>query len=107
MLAKIINTQLGFEDHGILTSFLTLEYAYPGEKMGGAVQGFGGWAIKEEGASVWIKGVLKSVGVDEWGKLVGEMVWVEAGPSKVHAIRGLRTGTEFRPEEAFKQLREE
>lgn len=94
-LAQIREVTLGVESHGILTSFVHLDYATPGSKLGGAGQGFGGYALNGEYAARWIRGVLDAVGVEEWSKLPGHMVWVDAEPTKVHAITGLVTGKTF------------
>lgn len=104
-LAEIEGTHLGFEGHGILTGFLFLKYGRPGEKLGGSGQGFGGWGLGGAYAEAWISGTLKSVGVEDWGDLVGKMVWVDAEHTKVHAIRGLDTGIEFRPATVFDGIR--
>ena len=96
-LARITGTMLGFEDHGILSSYVYLEYATPGEKIGGSGQGFGGYGLRGKFASFWLDGVLKAVGVDEWEKLKGKMVWVDAEHSKVHSITGVDTGIKFDP----------
>lgn len=94
-LARITKATLGFTDHGILSSFIMLEYGYPGAKLGGSGQGFGGYALGGGYGERWIKGILNAVGVDDWSKLEGQMVWVDAEHSKVYAITGLETGKSF------------
>lgn len=96
-LARIRSATLGFEDHGILTSFLNLEYAEPGRRIGSTGQGFGGYGLGGEYASRWIEGVLTAVGVTDWADLPGKMVWADAEHVKVHRIVGLDTGKEFDP----------
>lgn len=96
-LARIKQVTLGIEDHGILTSYLHLEYAEPGQKIGGTGQGFGGYGLGGEYTALWIEGVLKAVGVDEWSKLVGKLVWADHEQVKVHRIVGVDTGIEFDP----------
>src|SRR5262249_57170702 len=76
-IAKIKSTFLGYEDHGILTAFVQLEY-------GGSGQGAGGYAFDEwdgekrifgsEGME-FVAGVLRACGVDSWEKLPGRPVF--------------------------------
>lgn len=82
--AKIEETMLGYEDHGIMTCFLTLDYD-------GSVQGFGGYGLDEpkkdsKGKHIgrfgsaygmqFIKEILEVVGVEKWEDLVGKYVRV-------------------------------
>lgn len=62
--ALITSIQLGFEDHGILTCYLNLDYGDGGH------QSFGGYNIQTN-AGTWIEKILNTVGVDEWSKLKG------------------------------------
>ena len=97
-LARITGVQLGIEDHGLLSSFIMLDYARAGDKIGGTGQGFGGYNLGGGTfASFWLKGVLAAVGVTEWDQLKGKMVWAYAEHSKVHKIVGLDTGITFDP----------
>lgn len=83
--ATIKDTMLGIEDHGIMSSFIYLDYANFG------TQGFGGWALdghnkkKREnqseyhrigfvGSIVFIRRTLEIAGVREWEKLKGKAV---------------------------------
>src|SRR5687767_10205835 len=77
--AKIRSVSLGFEDHGILTCWLTLDY-------GSSVQGFGGYGFshrpkdKHIGASDladYILGILTTLEVDLWEKLPGTVIRAE------------------------------
>lgn len=83
--ALIKSTSLGYEDHGILTCWLHLDF-------GGSCQGFGGYALDEpikdrEGKFVervptvatgkWVKGILEVVGVEKWEALSGKHIRVE------------------------------
>lgn len=80
--AVISSTTLGWEDHGILTCWVQLDYS-------GAGQGFGGYALDEpkfEGGNQsgkflgrfgtdfgmqFVAGILKAVGSESWEKLKG------------------------------------
>lgn len=89
--AVIRRATLGFEDHGLLSSFVDLNYGSSG-------QGFGGFALGGDYASRWIAGVLRVAEVDDWSKLPGRPVRALADFGKVHAIRHiLDDRIEFRP----------
>lgn len=77
--AKIRSVSLGFEDHGILTCWLNLDY-------GGSAQGFGGYGfshrpkdkhIGSPDLADYIIGILTTLDVDLWEKLPGTVVRVE------------------------------
>lgn len=74
--AKIKNTMLGYEDHGILTCYLRLEQE-------GSSQVFGGYRLdapkdkQSELGSFWIKRILKTVGVRKWEELKDKYVRVD------------------------------
>lgn len=76
--AKIVSTELGFEDHGILTFFIQLDF-------GSYQQSFGGYAldgydadkktrVPSETAGAAIAGILGVLGVGTWEKLPGQYV---------------------------------
>lgn len=78
--AKIRSVQIGFEDHGILTCWLNLDY-------GGCSQGFGGYGFSHRprgqgnvGAADfadYILGVLDALEVRAWEDLPGTSVRAE------------------------------
>lgn len=70
--ARIESTTLGFEDHGILTFFLHLEW-----EDGGV--GWGGYVLGGEFTTKAIKAVLETVGVRKWEDLAGKLVRYESG----------------------------
>lgn len=105
-LARIKSAFLGREDHGILTAYVHLEYADPGGKIGSSGQGFGGYDLRSNLAGPFIARTLSAVGVNKWDDLAGKMVWVDSNNAKVHAIKGLDTGVEFRPESMITEMRE-
>lgn len=75
------------DDHGILTAWLHVDY-------GGAGQGFGGYALYSPklreapynytGLFLWR--VMETVGVHNWGDLVGKPIRVRQDHSQVTAI---------------------
>ena len=76
-IAKITNVMLGFEDHGIFTAFLDLDY-------GGTAQGLGGFCMSSEqgGKTVatpramdFVIRVLRAVGVSKWEDLKGRTIF--------------------------------
>lgn len=84
VLAKITATSLGYEDHGILTAQVFVDY-------GGSSQGIGGYCFDEpirddDGAFVcrrgtaygmeWIARFMRACGVDTWERLVGRTIYV-------------------------------
>jgi hypothetical protein len=88
--AKITSTMLGFEDHGILTCMLHLDY-------GGMNQGFGGYSLKYYGIE-FIEKVLRAVGVETWEELRGKHVRVEADNLKVYRIGHIIENRWYEPE---------
>lgn len=70
--AKIVGTMLGIEDHGIMTSFLFLEW--PGSGIG-----FGGYSLGGNSAVLFIRTILEVVGVEKWEDLKGKYVRVDLG----------------------------
>lgn len=81
-IAKITNTMLGYEDHGILTVWLTLDY-------GGSGQGAGGVSLdtplKDENNKFlrrvgtaegmdFIIGIMGACGVEKWEDIKGRTV---------------------------------
>lgn len=92
--AKITGTMLGYEDHGIMTMIINLDY---GDSSG---QGFGLFALdttngkeypfRERVGSAFglqaIIEVLSVVGVNTWEELPGKSVRVDASWDKVHRL---------------------
>jgi len=91
-LAKITNTMLGYEDHGIFTAQLTLDY-------GGSGQGAGGYSLDQptadkgdrEGTGYGLDHIIKMlrvVGVDTWEKMNGRDVYalIEESWGTVHGL---------------------
>ncbi len=68
-LGKIESTMLGFEDHGIMSFWLTLDF-------GGSGQGFGGYCLGGTFTHDVLTGILEAVGVEKWEDLKGKPVWV-------------------------------
>lgn len=114
-LARIRKTMLGYEDHGILTFSIDLEYVEPGFGIGSTGQGFGNFCMDrhvdkkdpeyigrrrgtEFGCDL-IVGLLWSVGVDKWEDLMGQFVWVQSEHTQVHRIMGIKTNNILDPKE--------
>jgi len=101
--AIITNVSLEIEDHGILSSFLTLDY-------GGSGQGFGGyflyspsgWKEHDKGwAGHFIWRVLETVGVSDWSQLKGKVIRVRIENDFARAIAHPIKNNWFYPTEEF------
>ena len=106
--AVIRDVMLGREDHGILTSYVYLDYA-------GSGQGFGGYALDEydkaegkrvetKACSLWVNRLLEVVGVDTWDDLVGKSVRVKADYEHVEALGNFLNDEWFEPVKEMKEL---
>jgi hypothetical protein len=76
--ATIRGVSLFVEDHGIMTSFIDLDFG------DGSSQGFGGWCLGKPGKpdialAEWVDGVMQSVGVTEWKDLSGKPCRIKKG----------------------------
>lgn len=94
--AIIKKTTLGTEDHGF-TAWLHLEWE-------GGGQGFGGYGLNGAAASVFIQGVLNTVGVYYWEELPGKHVRIESNSSRISRIGHILRNKWFDPAEAFRIL---
>ena len=113
--AKIIKTMLGYEDHGIMTCYLTLEQQSSG-------QGFGGYGLdsapkKDKNGNrsgdrqpsiycgFWVQRILNTVGVSKWEDLKNKFVRVDG--ERFGSIKGIGHITEdrwFYPEKEIKEV---
>lgn len=100
--AIIKSTSLSSADHGVLSSFIHLDF-------GGTGQGFGGYSLyspeykeQQTGAGIFIWRVMEIAGVTEWKNLPGQTVRVKADHSKVHAIGHIIKDDWFDPSQEFK-----
>lgn len=106
--AKITSVSLGYEDHGCLTCWLSLDY-------GSTCQAFGGYTIDQyntdtqhrEG-SKWgcefIKRVIDTVGVRSWESLNGQHIRVKIGACYIEAIGHIIEDKWFNPKIDLKYL---
>lgn len=69
--AVITGTMLGLEGHGIMSSFIYLDFD------GGGV-GFGGYVLGGESGIAYIEEILNVVGVEKWEDLKGKHVRVDS-----------------------------
>lgn len=77
--ATIEKTMLGYEDHGIFTFLISLDYGNSG-------QGFGDYTLGGEVTDQAIQGILKVLKLNSWEELKGIHVRVKATNTKVHEI---------------------
>lgn len=87
--ARIVDTHLGYEDHGIPTCLIGLDY-------GGVRQGFGGYDLRYYGFEM-VQKILDTVGVDRWEKLVGSYCRAQKTHTKVEAIGHLLEDRWYNP----------
>jgi len=107
--AKITGTSLGFEDHGIMTFFIYLEWKSAGVGFGGyALDAYDKTLEKRVGVGEsldLIKEILEVVGVEKWEDLKGQYVRVESEGwgGRALAIGNLLEDKWVNPEEFFKR----
>lgn len=101
--ARIKDTFLGIEDHGIFTAVVYLE----GDGWG---QGFGTYCFgsketstpeQNHNLSLFITEVLRIAGVESWEELPGKMVRMEGTNSQIHRIGHIFREDWFCPKEEF------
>jgi hypothetical protein len=105
--ARITNTQLGTEDHGIFTAWINVEYD-------GGGQGFGGFALDEPmkdevgkflgrvGTAYgmnFVKGIMEAVGAESWEKLPKMHCRVDGDSQRIYRIGHIIKDKWFNPEE--------
>lgn len=98
--ARITSASIFIEDHGILTSFIQMDY-------GGACQGFGGYAIGGKGANYaghWVSRIFETLEVDDWKKLVGETCRCRIEGGMIKAIGHILKDKWFEPGAEFKNM---
>lgn len=111
MNAVITSVSLSNDDHGVLSSFVHLDY-------GGSGQGFGGYSLylpkdfthsnnQRNYAGHWIWRVLEIAGVGDWSRLPGRTIRVRCEHSKVHAIGHIVKDDWFYPSIDFKRMERE
>lgn len=98
--AKITSTQLGVEDHGIMTAFLFLDY-------GDRTQCFGGYCLgtpekPDVSLAKFITRVIEVVGVCNWEDLPGKVIRVKQEHTKVHQIGHFLKEEWYDPSEELK-----
>jgi len=106
--AVITSATLSSEDHGVLSSWIHLDY-------GGSSQGFGGYALylpknfkhhDKHGLNLaghFIWRVMEVAGVHNWSDLKGKTVRVRQNHSKVQAIGHIVKDDWFDPQKDFSE----
>lgn len=95
-VGKITSTQLGFEDHGIMTCFLMFDF-------GGTGQGFGGYGLddydkaeeKRIGVAAgmdMVMGIINACGISNWEEIEGKTMYAlyEDDKRRQQPIIGIR-----------------
>lgn len=75
--AKIKSTFLGYEDHGIPTFFINLDY-------GGGGQSYGGYDLRYYGIEIILE-ILKTLKADSWENLP-DIIRVDSDYEKIYRI---------------------
>lgn len=108
--AKITGTSLGWEDHGILTAWITLEMDGSGISMGGFAldewdEGLDRRIDKQGLTGEYIRAVLETLELEKWEDLKGTYVRLdsEGWGGRALGIGHLMKDKWFRPDEFFKK----
>lgn len=91
--AIIESTSLGYEDRGIFTFNIGLDYGDSGH------QSFGDWALGGNYTNFVIKGILDAVGVAKWEDLLGTHVRVKFENHKISEIGHILKNEWFNPQQ--------
>lgn len=102
--AVIERATITFEDHGVLSAWLHLDY-------GGSGQGFGGYSLYlpksftnhrlESVAGHFIWRCMEIAGVEEWGRLAGKTIRVRGNMACIEAIGHIVKDDWFCPKDDF------
>lgn len=103
--AVITSASLSNADHGMLSSFLMLDYGHSG-------QGFGGFALynpryKDTSgnyAGHWIWRILEVTETSDWSQLKGKNIRAKIKNGRVIAIGHIIKDNWFNPEDEFSQI---
>ena len=90
--ALVQSTQLGKNDHGLLTLWLNLSWE-------GSGAGFGGFPRTADHLGFCVERILDTVGVGTWEKLTGRYVRIEHDGTQIHRIGHLIENKWFDPDE--------
>jgi hypothetical protein len=100
--AIIKSTSLSSADHGLLASFLHLDF-------GGEGQDFGGWQIyapgRSDAAGLWVWRCMECADVTEWSDLPGRPIRTRGDHSRIEAIGHIIKDIWFNPAIEFENLR--
>jgi hypothetical protein len=88
--AIILSAEIFIEDHGNLSAYVNLSY-------GGSGQGFGGYALDNDFASVFIRKVMEVVGVTKWEDLRGKSVRVIGDDYRIVSLGNIIKDVWFTP----------
>ncbi len=102
--AIIRGATLSTADHGLLSSFLDLDYGGSGQGFGGYALFSPGWTLSANYAGLWIWRCLEVAGVTEWSQLKGRTIRAKFEWTKVHSIGHIVKDIWFDPANEFKAL---
>ena len=81
-IAKVTSTFLGFEDHGIFTFNLMLNYGDSG-------QGAGSYDLRGDWCAATLQAILRACGVDQWEKIKGRTIIALVDKQGFGLVRGI------------------
>ena len=108
--AIIKSARISNDDHGLLSSWVDLDY-------GGSCQAFGGFSLylpkdfkhamsQKNYAGHFIWRVMEVAGVERWDQLAGKTVRVRSEHNKVHALGHIVKDDWFDPSRDFAAMKE-
>lgn len=92
--AVVKSVSLELTDHGILSSFVHLDF-------GGAGQGFGGYDLRGENASIWIQNLLRVFDVRDINNIKNKPCRVKGTNAHLSEIGHFIDDEWFNPKEEF------
>lgn len=102
--AIIRGATLSTSDHGVLSSFIDLDYGDSGQGFGGYALFSPEWFSKANYAGLWIWRCCEVAGVTEWANLKGKTIRAKYDHMKVYAIGHIIKDIWFDPSNEFKAL---
>lgn len=103
--ARIKDTFLGIEDHGIFTAFVHVEWQGSGCGFGGYSFGGSDPSIASGYGSAFIQNVLNIADVQSWEELKGKFIRIEVDDRMIKRIGHLMKDEWFDPKELGEKFR--
>lgn len=105
--AIIKDASLTTEDHGCLSSFLSLDYGSSGQGFGGYTLYFLNIKMQPQYTGHWIWRCMEVAGVSRWKDMVGKPIRVKMKDRHtIHSIGHIIDDIWFCPSEEFNEMEE-